>query len=78
MACNGKPTHEWLGQKETASPTAALESIFLTAIADAHEGRDAMTSDAPNALIQMPSDIKDGDERIIVKIAGVSADTLLA
>ena len=25
--CNGKPTREWLGREETASPTAATESI---------------------------------------------------
>ena len=61
-----------------ASPTAAMESIMLTATIDAHEGRDVMTGDIPNAFIQveMP-EIKDGDERVIMKITGVLVDMLV-
>ena len=32
MVYNGKPTHEWMGREDSASPTAALESIMLTAV----------------------------------------------
>ena len=28
---NGKPTREWLSRKDTSSPTASLEGVFLTA-----------------------------------------------
>jgi len=35
MAFNGKPTREWAGREETASPTATTESMFLTAMTDA-------------------------------------------
>ena len=38
MVYNGKPTREWLTSKDSASPTAALESIMLTAVIDTHEG----------------------------------------
>ena len=31
MVYNGKPTREWLTREDSASPTAALESIMLTA-----------------------------------------------
>ena len=49
---NGKPTREWLSREDSASPTAATESIFLTAVLDALEGQDVLTADIPNAFIQ--------------------------
>ena len=52
MVYNGKPTREWLSREDSASPTAALESIMLTAVIEAHEGQDVMTVDIPNAFIQ--------------------------
>ena len=78
MVYNGKPTQEWLSREDSASPTAALESIMLTAIVDAKEGRDVMTADIPNAFIQalMP-EVEDGDERVIMKITGVLVDLLV-
>ena len=78
MANNGKPTREWLTREDSASPMAALESIMLTAVIDAHEGRDVMCADIPNAFIQaeMP-DISDGEERVTMKITGVLVDMLV-
>jgi hypothetical protein len=78
MVYNGKPTREWLSREDSTSPTAALESIMLTAIVDAKEGRDVMTCDIPNAFIQtkLPN-IKEGDERVIMKITGVLVDLLV-
>jgi hypothetical protein len=78
MVYNGKPSREWLSREDATSPTAALESIMLTAIVDAKEGRDVMTCDIPNAFIQteLPN-IKDGDERVIMKITGVLVDLLV-
>ena len=55
----GKPTREYLGREDSSSPTASLESILLTGIVDAHEGRDVMTTDIPNAFIQAPIQEKD-------------------
>jgi hypothetical protein len=51
------------GRTLQPSPTAALESIMLTAVIDAHEERDVMTCGILNAFIQalMP-EVRDGDE----------------
>jgi hypothetical protein len=50
----------------------------LTAVIDAHEERDVMTCDIPNVFIQalMP-EVKDGDERVMMKITGVLVDMLV-
>ena len=48
---NGKPTREWLGKEDSASPTASLDSIILMAMIEAHEERDVMSTDVPNAFI---------------------------
>ena len=78
MVYNGKPTREWLNREDSASPTAATESIMLTAIVDAKEGRDVLSADVPNAFIQkdLPPR-KDGEERVIMKITGVLVDMLV-
>jgi hypothetical protein len=78
MVYNGKPTRQWLGKEEPAAPTASLESIMLTAIIDAKEGRDVMSADIPNAFIQahMP-ETKEGEERVIMKITGMLVDVLV-
>ena len=41
MVYNEKPTREWLSREE--SPTAALKSIILTEVIDAHKECDIMT-----------------------------------
>ncbi len=74
---NGKPTREWLNRDEAASPTASLEGIMLTSVIDAKENRDIMTADIPNAFIQAPLPLEEGDERIIMKITGPLVDILL-
>jgi hypothetical protein len=79
MVYNGKPTREWLSREDSVSPTAALESIMLTAVIDAHEERGVMTCDIPNAFIiqaLMPK-VKDGDERVMMKITGVQVNMLV-
>ena len=52
---------------------------MLTAIVDAHEGRDVMSADIPNAFSQtkLPT-TKKGDERVIMKITGVLVDLLVS
>ena len=47
---NGKPTWEWLLKEDSASPTASLESIFLTAVINAKENRNFVTAYIPNAF----------------------------
>jgi hypothetical protein len=77
MVYDGKPTREWLSREDSVGATAALESIMLTSFIDAHEERNVMTCDIPNAFIQalMP-EVRDGDERVMMKITGVLIDML--
>ena len=78
MVYNGKPTRKWLTREETASPTVALESTFLTGIIDAKEGRDIMSNDVLNAFIQAEiPEPEEGEDRIIMKITGVLVDLLV-
>ena len=78
MVYNGKPTREWLTREDSASPIAALESIMLTAVIDAHEGQDVMCADILNTFIQAEMrDISDGEERVTMKITGVLVDMLV-
>ena len=78
MVYNGKPTRKWLSREDAASPTAALESILLTSIIDAKEGRDVMSADVPNAFVQTPMPpTKEGEARVIMKITGVLVDLLV-
>ena len=72
---NGKPTREYLGREDSSSLTASLESILLTGMIDAHEGRDIMTTYIPNAFIQAPMPEK--DEKVIMKITGKLVDILV-
>ena len=76
---NGKPTREWHDKEDAASPTASLESIYLTAIIDAKENRDVMTSDIPNAFIQasMPV-LEKGEDRVIMKVKGALLEILVS
>ena len=74
---NGKPTRQWLGKDESTSPTATTESIFLTGVIDAHENRDVMSNDIPNAFIQAELKRKPGREKVIMKITGILVDLLV-
>ena len=78
MVANGAPTREWLSNEDSASPTASVESILLTGVIEAHEGRNVLTLDVPNAFIQaqMP-EVKPGEERVVMKITGVIVDMLV-
>jgi hypothetical protein len=51
---------------------------MLTAVVDAHEGRNAMSGDVPNAFIQtkMPPTV-DGEARVMLKIKGVLVNLLV-
>ena len=65
-------------KKDSASPTAALDSMMFICVIDAHEGRDVMCNDVPNAFIQtsLPQP-KSGEARVIMKITGVLVDMLV-
>ena len=75
---NGKQTREWLSREDAASPIVSLASIMLLSVIAAKEGRDVATMDIPNAFVQaeMPT-VKEGEDRVIIKITGVLVDMLV-
>ena len=75
MVNNGKPTWDWISPEESTSPTVSLESIIITKVTDAHEERDEMPSDVPNALIK--TEITNGNELVIMNVIGVLAYLLV-
>ena len=75
---NGSIQCEWINKEDAASPTAAIELIFLTLVIDAKEGRDVMTADVPNAFVQTPMpEVKEGDKRVTMKIGRALVDMLV-
>ena len=75
LVYNGKPTRDWHTKEETASPTVDTNSIMLTNVIDAKEGRDKMTVDVPNAFVQTPW--PEDMDRVIMKCTGVLVDELV-
>ena len=63
-----------MSRADSASSTVSLKGFVLTAIVDAHEERDIMTEDISNAFVQAPLPMKNGDERIHVKITDAPVD----
>jgi len=69
---------EWLSREDSPSPTAALKSIILAGGIDAHEERNIMTCNIPDGFMQaLVPETKAGDERAMMKIAGVLVDALI-
>jgi len=74
---DGSVQRNWISSESTASPTVYTESVLLSAVIDAKEGRDVAVSDVPNAFIQ--TEVSERDEqgnRMIMKIRGVLVDIL--
>jgi hypothetical protein len=61
-----------MAREDAASPTVATESIFLTAVIDALEGRDVAIIDIPGAFMQV-----DIDEQVHIRFTGKMVDMLL-
>jgi hypothetical protein len=67
-ACaNGSTQREYINKEDAASPTAATESILLTATIDAKENCDIMSADIPNAFVQTDME-NNGSEKVVMKI----------
>jgi len=57
MCADGRKQKDGTWSKqETTSPTVATESVFITAVIDAHEGRDVACFDIPGAFLHAESD----------------------
>jgi hypothetical protein len=78
QTCANRSTqHEYTDRDKAASPTAMTESHLITAVIDAKQGCDVMTTNIPNAFVQM--DIKDQEVggRTIMKIRDQLVDMLV-
>ena len=69
---DGRRQRVYKTKEETSSPTVALESVFLTSLIDAKEGRKVATVDVPGAFMQ-----SEMDEVVHMRIDGEAAKLLL-
>ena len=75
---DGSKQRTWMSKEDASSPTVALESVMLSAVIDAKEGRDVAVVDIPNAFVQTENvKIEDHHERDIMKVKGALADMLV-
>jgi hypothetical protein len=58
-----------ISKEDSSSPTLATESVLLTCIIDAEEGRDFAFIDIPNAFVQ--TRVEDEKDMAFIKIRGV-------
>src|SRR5210317_1129567 len=49
---DGRKKRKFIKKEEAASSTVKLESVFLTSVIEASEGRDVATLDIPNVFIR--------------------------
>ena len=74
---DGSEQRKYLKQDESvASPTASLESLFVSLLIDAYEGRDVATYDVPGAYLQARLSPKENDERVLMKLRGSFVDIM--
>jgi hypothetical protein len=71
----GNKQRDYISKEDATSPTVAMESVLLTCIIDAEEGRDVAIVDIPNAFIQ--TCIEDEKDMAFIKIRGVLVDILV-
>ena len=65
-------------QGRFCKPNSNSGGNYVDSDIDAHENRDVMSADVPNAFIQtaMP-EVKEGEERVMMKTIGVLVDMLV-
>ena len=69
---DGRKQRLYKSKEETSSPTVSLESLFLSCLIDAKEGRDVATVDIPGAFMQAEI-----DEVLFLKLEGDLARLLI-
>ena len=65
---NGSAQRSYVPKEEAAIPTVSTQSVLITGVIDAKQGRDVMIIDMPNAFVQTV--LPDNDEKVIMKIRG--------
>jgi hypothetical protein len=71
----GNKQRDYISKEDASSPTVTTESVLLSCIIDAKEGRDVAVIDIPNAFIQ--TCIEDKKDMAIIKLCGVLVDILV-
>ena len=75
-ACaDGSKQRTFMTKEEAASPTVSMETMSLTSVIDAKEGREVAVIDIPNAFIQ--TRIEDEKDMVIIRVRGVLVDMLI-
>jgi len=69
---DGRKQRIYKTKEETTSPTVMTESVFLTSMLEAHEGRYVVTLDIPGAFMQTEI-----DELIHIRMVGEMVEQLL-
>ena len=77
LVYNGKKTRDWISREDKSSPTVLTESLMITCPVDAHEGRDVMSLDIPNAYIQACVPKQPKGNRVVMKVRGQLVDWLV-
>ena len=75
MVAGGNKQRGFINKEDATSPTAALESVLLTSVIDAHEGRDVAVVDVPNAFVQ--TKLEEESDKAIVRLRGRLAELLV-
>jgi Reverse transcriptase (RNA-dependent DNA polymerase) len=69
---DGRKQRVYTAKEEASSPTVSIESIMLTSVIDALEGRHVATADIPGAFMQA-----DMDETVHMRLVGTMVELLL-
>jgi hypothetical protein len=75
MVAGGNKQRGKIENIDASSPTAALESVLLTAIINAHEGCDIAVIDIPSAFLQIC--LEDDADKAIVRLHGKLAELMV-
>ena len=74
MVAGGNRQRGYIDNEDASSPTVTTESVLLSCIIDAREGRDVAVIDIPNAFVQTV--IEDEKDKFIVRMRGEVVDIL--
>jgi hypothetical protein len=75
MVAGGYKQRGTIDNQDASSPTAALESVLLTAINDAKEERDVAVIDIPNAFVQ--TRLVNDEDKAIMRMHGKLAELMV-
>ncbi len=69
---NGNPQRDHIAKEEAATPTVALDLVFLTSTIDAKENREVVTINIPGAFLHA-----DNKGYVIMKMVGTLAELMV-